>query len=445
MRPEEYLAILRRRWWLPVLCGVLAGAVAYVWTMRQPSIYESSTRVMAIAAPNNPEQVYWIDLYAKNRLESYRQVAASEDLARQAMEQAGLPWSAGDLLARLSTRHNPNDNTVQLAVRDADPALAAQAVNALADALVACLNSAACRLSPPSPQVLIVRLDTAGVPTQPTGVQPRLNAAGGLVLGVVAGALLAVLLEYIDDVIRTPSDLRRATSFAVLARVPMRASRRWQGRLRREGDDMAADRSTLVMLAHPASAAAEAYRVLRTNVLFARAERPLNSLVVAGIGEDGTSDVAANLAVAIAQTGMPTILVDADLRHPALHRYFGASNDKGLATALTTDAAPGLEATTVPNLSLLPAGPAPVAPSEALSSTRFTQVLGQIAPTGGDMVIVLDAPPIGRLADSVVLATRADAVLLVVRAGKTRRAAAEEARDTLARVGAHVVGVALVE
>jgi capsular exopolysaccharide synthesis family protein len=443
MRPDEYIAIARRRWWLPLLCAVLAAIPAYLVTVAQPTVYESTTRVMAIAAPDRSEQAYWTDLYAKNRLESYRQIATSSMISQAAVERGGLPLSAGELVSRVATRHNPSDNTVQLAVRDGDPVLAARAADALAETLVACLNSADCELTPAAPQVKIVRLDRASQPDQPTGARPRLNALGGAVLGLVLGGLLAVLVEYLDDVLRTPAEVQRALGLRMAGRLPRLSGQRAVG-LDRRGEGMTADQP-IAMLEAPSSNLAEAYRLLRTNILFARGtgEERLRSFLIAGIDPDASSDVASNLAVATAQAGITTLLVDANLRQPRQHAIFGLGNDKGLSTALTTDTAVIPIATAVQHLSLIPSGPLPGAPSELLGSTRMTDLLINLA-AGAD-VVILDGPPIGELADGPVLATKVAGVLLVVRAGITRRTRAIEAREELERVGARVIGVALVE
>lgn len=453
MRPEEYAAILSRRWWLLVVCAALAAAVAYVATDRQPVVYEASTRVMAIAAPERDREgrfladPYWTDLYAKNRLESYRQIATSAAIAQQAVERAGLPWSAGELAARVATRHNPNDNTVQLAVRDGEPALAARAANALAEALVDCLNSPACALTPAAPQVKIVRLDQAGVPDQPVGVRPRLNAAGGAVLGLALGVLLAVLVEYLDDTLRTPAEIRRVLGLGLIGRLPGARQRGsafgWPAGRAGKGEGMANEIARIAMLAAPQSPLAEAYRVLRTNILFARTEPRLSAVLVAGIGDDPAGEVVANLAVAMAQAGVRTLVVDANLRAPRQHAYFGLSNDKGLATALATDAAPAALPTSVPNLAVLPAGPPPANPAELLGSTRLADLLAALREQSE--IVLLDAPPLGAVADTPVLATKVDGVVLVIRAGVTRRAHAVEARELLERVGARLLGVALIE
>ncbi len=446
MRPEEYAAILARRWWLPLVAACLAAAVGYGLAASQPAVYEASTTVLGLALPpslEKPEALYWPDLYVKNRLESFRQIATSDLIAQAAVGRGGLSYSPGELRARTVTRHNPSSNTVQLAVRDADPARAARAADVLADTLIACLNSPTCPFTPDPPQVKLVRLDQAGVPDQPTGVRPRLTAAGGAVLGLVLGVLLAVLLEYLDASLRTAAEVRRTLELPLLGRLVAPAGARSAGRRRTEGGRMGTERARLTMVTEPTSALAEAYRVLRTNILFAGSERRLRSLLVVGIGRERASEVVANLAVATAQAGVRTIVVDAHLREPEQHMVFMLPNDKGLATTLTSDAAPPVQATQVPNLALLAAGPAPPTTSELLGSARLDDVLARLRQDAD--LLILDAPPVGEVADASVLATKVDGVLLVVRAGVTRRPAAAEARETLERVGAHVLGTVLIE
>lgn len=446
MRPEEYAAILVRRWWLPLLGAVVAAAVGYALAAGQPAVYEAGTQMMAIAVsanPEKPESLYWPDLYAKNRLEAFRQMATSEAIAQEAVRRGGLTYSADELRGRTATRHNPSSNTIMLAVRDGDPARAARAANALADALVECLNSPACVFTPEAPQVKVVRLDQAGTPDRPTGARPWLTAAGAGVLGLVLGVLLAVLLEYLDASFRTAAEVRRRLDLPLLGRLAAPAAAHSRGRRPMEGERMGSERARLTMVTEPASELAEAYRVLRTNILFAGGERRLRSLLIAGIGRERATEVAANLAVATAQAGVRTVLIDAHLRDPEQHTIFMVPNDTGLATSLVSDVAPPVQATQVANLALLAAGPAPLTTSELLGSARMREVLVELLE--GSELVILDAPPIGQMADGAVLATAVDGVLLVVRAGETRRPVAIEAKELLDRVGARILGTVYVE
>ena len=201
----------------------------------------------------------------------------------------------------------------------------------------------------------------------------------------------------------------------------------------------------LTVLSQPDSPTAEAFRTLRANVKFAGGERPARSILLAdaGVGAERAT-VAANLAVALAAAGDATLLIDADLRRPAQHAIFGLPNDDGVALFLRGRAAAlPLRATAVPGLSLLPSGPPPPDPAELLASDRF-RILLALAREAAEFVVV-DAPPVTAVADALAVAAAVDGVLLVVRAGRTRRGAAQRAKEQLERVGANLLGVVLTD
>lgn len=201
----------------------------------------------------------------------------------------------------------------------------------------------------------------------------------------------------------------------------------------------------LITLTNPRSPAAEAFRTLRTNLYFSSLDQALETLVVTSVAPgDGKSTTLSNLAVALSQGEKRTILVDADLRRPALHKLFGVSNSQGLTTmAVQTDALaePPLLETGVDNLWLLPSGPLPPNPAEILGSRRMEEIIAALK-TRAD-IILFDAPPVIAVTDAAVLGTKVDGVLLVVRAGKTRREHALRAKEILERVKARLVGAVL--
>jgi capsular exopolysaccharide synthesis family protein len=206
----------------------------------------------------------------------------------------------------------------------------------------------------------------------------------------------------------------------------------------------------LVTLRDPQSAAAEAYRTLRTNLTFTALDRPLETLlVVAAAPGDDAAPVLANLAVVLAQGEKRVLLVDADLRRPALHTLFSVDNARGLTTmvldAASADApalaAPPLAAVGVDNLALLPSGPLPPNPADILGSSRMEAALAALKPHAD--IILLSAPPVVAVSDAAVLAMKVDGVLLVVSAGRTRRDHALRAKELLERAHARVIGAVL--
>jgi capsular exopolysaccharide synthesis family protein len=215
----------------------------------------------------------------------------------------------------------------------------------------------------------------------------------------------------------------------------------------------------LVTLIDPRSQVSEAYRTLRTNIQFSSLEKPVKTLLLTSArpGED-KSTALANLAVTFAQMGSRVILVDADLRRPSQHSIFGTDNDYGLSGALLSagTALAGsngnsksnfawnelpLVQTQVPNLRLVSSGPLPPNPAEVLNSGLMGELINRLSAEAD--YVLFDAPPLLAVADAAILATRLDATLLVLKAGKTNRDDARDAKEQLEKVHAHLIGTVL--
>lgn len=202
--------------------------------------------------------------------------------------------------------------------------------------------------------------------------------------------------------------------------------------------------SGLVTLREPRSAAAEAYRTLRTNILFSSLDRTLRTLLVTSTAPDeGKSTTLANLAVTMAEAEQRVLMVDCDLRRPSLHTLFGLPNTHGVTSALLDQAESALpvQETGVPGLSLIASGPLPPRPADLLGSRRMAALIERLH--GEADLVLFDTPPVAAVIDAAVLAPRIDGVLLVLQAGHTRRDRAREARQLLEKAKANIVGVVL--
>jgi non-specific protein-tyrosine kinase len=205
-----------------------------------------------------------------------------------------------------------------------------------------------------------------------------------------------------------------------------------------------APEKNLITLRDPGSAAAEAYRTLRTNILFSSLDHPLHTLLVTSTAPDeGKSTTLANLAVTMAQAEQRVLMVDCDLRRPSLHTLFGLSNERGLTTAILEqgDGPLPVQTTVVPGLTLLTSGPLPPRPADLLGSRRMGDLLERMRVDAD--IVLFDTPPVVAVTDAAALAPRVDGVLLVLQAGHTRRDRAREARRLLEKVKANIVGVVL--
>jgi non-specific protein-tyrosine kinase len=201
----------------------------------------------------------------------------------------------------------------------------------------------------------------------------------------------------------------------------------------------------LITLTNPRSPVSEAYRTLRTNIEFSSLDDPIRALVVTSAGPgEGKSTTLANLAITMAQAGKKVILADCDLRKPSLHELFGVSNEAGITSMVVDDQAlanPPLVETTVPGLLLLASGPLPPNPSELLASRRMEEIIGALTQRAD--IVLFDAPPVVAVTDAAVLSSKVGGVILVVRAGKTKREHARRAMNLLDKVSARLIGAVL--
>ena len=200
---------------------------------------------------------------------------------------------------------------------------------------------------------------------------------------------------------------------------------------------------SLVTLTDPRSPAAEAFRSLRTNLMFSSLERPLMTLLVTSTAaEEGKSTTLANLAVTLAQGGRKTIIVDCDLRRPHQHEIFGVPLEPGLSSMmLNNQERPPLVATSIEGLSLLPAGTPPPNPADLLGSRQMESIIANLKSRAD--IVLFDAPPVMAVTDAALLASKLDGALLVVSAGQTRRDHTLQAKALLERIHVHIVGTVL--
>ncbi len=200
---------------------------------------------------------------------------------------------------------------------------------------------------------------------------------------------------------------------------------------------------SLITLTDPKSPVSEAYRTLRTNLSFFSLDNPIRTLVVTSAAVDeGKGEAIANLAVTMAQGGRRTILVDCDLRRPALHTIFGLNQEPGFTNGiLEQEKEPSLQETAVSNLWLLSSGALPPNPADLLGSPKVDQLIESLSDKAD--IILFNAPPVIAVTDAAVLGAKVDGVLLLIQAGKTRREHAARAKETLEKARVRIVGATL--
>ena len=271
----------------------------------------------------------------------------------------------------------------------------------------------------------IVSIEPAVVPGSPIRPKPLNNVGMGMAIGLILAAGIIFLVEYMDDTIKTVDQVSTVLGLPVLGYIA----------------ELEHNQGKAYVSENPRSPVSEAFRTLRTNLEFAGVDKPIKSLVIASVHpSDGKTTIATNLAITMAQGGRRVLLIDADLRRPRVHHHLDLPNRAGLSNLFHEQVSIQDVARLWKDkkLGVITSGSLPPNPADLLASERMGLILNT-ATKVTDMVIV-DAPPF-LVADASILASRVDAVLLVVRPGNTPLDAAVTSIDQLKRAGANVVGV----
>lgn len=493
---RRQLGIARK--WFPLLVagGLISAVAAFGISSVQPRVYEAKATLIVGQALQalNPDIS---QIFASQRLSTtYAAIATKRPALESVIDELGLPTTP-DLLAKRVFAEAPTDSTLLIiTAQDADPVRAAAITNALARYLIESspaiqgsqselrksieaelkatqlqIESTQERidglaaLESPRPADLATleslqgrlvtlrstyatllsssALDATNLLTvvepaiaAPDPVSPRilLSTLLAAILGLLVAAVIASVIEYLDDKIRDPAAVQDVAGLSTLGTVA-----------KMKGDGRQAELYRLATLLYPRSAVAEAYRTLRTNIEFAAIDAPIRTLLVTSAGpHEGKTVTAANLAVAFAQAGRRTILVDADLRKPGAHLIFGHTNERGLTTLLrddTTTVEMIANATEQVNLRIVATGQLPPNPAELLGSHRMREIVEKLKESTD--LVIFDSPPVQAVTDGVVMSAYLDATVLVVDARRTHRGALRHAREALTRSGANVLGVIL--
>lgn len=287
-------------------------------------------------------------------------------------------------------------------------------------------------------------VDSAIVPGSPVSPDTRKNIMLGALAGLALGVALVLLRSYLDVRVRTPEDLKRF-GFVPLAAISRMTDEPDRGETNGNGhkDSSPFDRH-LVTHFNPLSPLAEAYRRLRTNVLYAQMDTPLKSFLVTSPNPaEGKSTTVANLAIAFAQAEKKVLLVDADMRRPTIHNFFGLPKNPGMTDLFVGSSTleDVVNRNVVENLDVLCCGTTPPNPAELLGSNRMHDFIKRMSERYD--LLLFDSPPLLAVTDAAVLSTSVDGAILVVSGGSTRAAAIHRASEFLDAVGGKMLGVLL--
>jgi polysaccharide biosynthesis transport protein len=437
MEFRHYLSRLRAWLWIVFVAVLLSAALGYLLAVRIPPTYESRAmllvNVSAGGAPTSSE----ISV-SQQLVKTYSVLATEPVVLEPVATQLGLSVTPDQLARSVSVQPVRDTQLLTIVAQSTRPEEARDIANAVASIFI---DQQRQRAAPTSSTDVISIVQPALLPTQPT--QPRIPLI--VALAAFVGALLTLvallLRDYLEDRVRTPEQVARASAVPTV------------GSVARLSSGAGVSEPGLLIGARAAfTPADEAYTLLRTNLDMAALQHPWRVLLVtSAVGREGKSTMAANMALSFAQAGRRVILIDANLRDPKLAQLFEIDEDApGLGDLLMVPsidrAVPAaldsfLHQTQLEHLEVLPAGTQPPRPTDWLQSSLFLRLLRHFAERA-DLVLI-DGPAILASADTLVLAQAADATLLVVDTQRARGAAVTEAVDALRHTSTYLVGAVL--
>lgn len=502
LEARHFLALVRRGWWLLILGPLIAGLVGYSISSRAEPVYSSRVLIQI----NPPQAGGSFDPDALQSSESlattYHQLIWTQPVLDPVIQKLSLPYDFSGLEERLTAWPLRGTQLIEVKASDSDPQRAADIANAVAESLSTYITDQSILLGNPTRSEIDTQLATtseqidqlqqqvvaleqspsaedavnqeqvsqlrttivqlqqthsellilqqnmainavaaqtqitiaspAEPATTPDEPRPQLALMFGGAFGLFIAGTVVVVLGYLDNTVKASTDFPALVGAPLIGRIGS------QPKLR-EGEGQ------LFMLNRPNEAVSEAIRLLRTNIEFASTAHKISSLAIASpsMGE-GKSTVVANLAVATAQAGMRTVLIDADLRSPSQHRMFGVRNTLGLSSWLMRTDRPWTDfaaSTMVANLLVIPSGPVPPNPADLLSLGRLRRLLDNI---GSDAdIILMDTSPVLGSSDALLVAAEVDGVILVGQSQRTRLDALRRAAAALQPSAVRMIGVVL--
>lgn len=429
MTPASVWKALRKQQIPIVLLALLGAVVAFGVSSRTVPTYESTTSLFfTLNFGNTASDLAQGSTYTSSQMTSFGSLVTSAIVLDPVIDKLNLDMDARELARQVSVS-TPRDTVVmRITVTSADPQRAADLANAIAEQEKLVVAELAPRNSAGSPTVNVTMIHPAVPANFQSAPNKKLDTLLGGVIGLLVGIGLVLLRDLLETKVRSPEVLAEVTDHAFL------------GTLRRRPKDV----EQFVMMHQPSSPAAEDFRKLRTNLRFTTGpKRPLVLLVTGSNEGEGKTSTACNLAVALAESGDRVLLLDGDLRRPAVDRVTQLPGAVGLSDVLVGDAefSEAVQSLGNTGVDVLTAGALPPDAGRLASSPEIGAVL-QRARQEYD-VIVIDTAPVLAVADATAMATHSDGVLLVARATKVKKQALRKALESLETAGNRLFGIVL--
>ncbi|MGY1649762.1 polysaccharide biosynthesis tyrosine autokinase [Geodermatophilus sp. SYSU D01119] len=433
MQRRSLVEVVRRSWAAVLVCGLLGLTAGLVTGLATTPTYRSTAGVFfSLTNGSSAADLVQGSTYAQNQVQSFAELATAPVVLAPVVERLQLDVTVRELAAQVSAVVPVDTVIVEVTVTDPSPERSARIADAVTDQLSAVVEDIAPTDGEGESTVRATTIAPAEVPDGPASPDVPLHLAVGLVAGLLGGLALVWGRSVLDTRVRDLADLPEVTDLPVLG-----ALGTWQ----------AGGGRRAVVVDDPHSTHAEAFRQLRTNLRFLRAAgAPAEAgahvvAVTSSLPGEGKSSTSVNLALTLAETGARVLLVDADLRRPAVAGVLDLEGSVGLTTVLSGQAA--LEDLVQPwgdgGLDVLTSGAVPPNPAELLGSPAMRALIAEAR--GRYDLVVVDTPPTLPVADAAILSPAVDGIVVVAHAGRVRRTDLHRALAALDQVGARVLGV----
>lgn len=423
---KDLLGMLGRRWKTIVSVVLLCLMVAAALTATATPQYNSSARVFISTDTSSTTDAFYASAFTAARVQSYANLATSQELLNQVVEELDLDMTARELSSKVSARVQEGTVIVIIDVTDTNPRVAQQLAAGVSQQLTGYLEELETPKGRDTAPIKASVIDAASFNDDPVTPRTALNLMGALLIGLLLGTALAVMRDLLDTTLKRPEEIEKATGAPVMAHIAY---------------DPDMDEHPLLTQQDTHTPRAEAFRMLRTNLQFLNLDvHPKAFVITSAVPGEGKTSTSVNLAIACAQSGRRTIIVDCDLRRPKVASVMGLVDSVGVTTTLVgqstlTDAIQRHAGSAV---DVLTSGPLPPNPTEVLQSQVTRELLDELRASYD--VVIVDAPPLLPVADAAILAAEVDGALLVIQHAKTTKDQIAHSLNRLEQVGARLFG-----
>ncbi|MDX2376588.1 polysaccharide biosynthesis tyrosine autokinase [Microbacterium sp. LRZ72] len=442
MGTRDYARIFRRSWLLIVIFAMVGATAAWAVTATTEAEYSAtSAAFVASESGGTLNELTQGNAFTERRVNTYAQLLVEPIVTESVIEDFGLEISPAAFAGQIGVSIPVDTTMLEVTVTDASPSVAASLANALITSLATVveeIETTAVTGTPTidangdpviveaAPPVQITQVRFAETPTSPVSPSLMLNLLIGIAAGFALGVLAAILRDLIDTRVRTLEDVEAITTAPIVGAIPQ----------------VGRGRQSSILAEHdPGSPSAESFRILRTNLQFLDIDGPATFVLTSPSSGEGKSTITTNLATSIAANGVRVLVVEADLRRPQVHSYFGLEGGAGLTDILIgrAELADVVQSWRSPNLHVLASGRIPPNPSELLGSQQMRELMVQLQERYD--VVLYDTPPVLPVPDAAILSRNVGGVLLVASIDRTRRDEIRSAVAALQKVNAHISGV----